>query len=54
MSENEIKHVKELNYSLYFVSPELHSPNIKSQIEFSKNLKQNAKFFLIEILMLLH
>ena len=45
MSEKEIINIKNLKYSLCFVSPELHLPNIRRHIEFSKNIKKNMQLF---------
>tara|TARA_Y100001978_G_C23607595_1_gene391918 strand:+ start:394 stop:999 length:606 start_codon:yes stop_codon:yes gene_type:complete len=41
MSEKELIHAKSLEYNLCFVSPELHVPNIKKQIQFSKKINDN-------------
>ena len=45
ISEQELIEIKKLNYTMCFVSPELHIPNIKRQMEFSKRIKQNIHFF---------
>lgn len=45
MSDEEIIYIKKLKYNLCFVSPELHEPNIKRQIDFSKMVKKKVAFF---------
>ena len=45
MTKKEIINMKDLKYNLCFVSPELHIPNIKKQIEFSKKIKENIQLF---------
>ena len=45
MSQEEISNLKQLNFNLCFVSPELHRPIIKKQIEFSRDVKRNHNLF---------
>ena len=45
MNQEEIMYFKQLDYNLCFVSPELHKPIIKKQLEFSRDLKRNINFF---------
>ena len=45
MSENEINQIKAMKYSLCFVSPELHIPNVKKQLEFSRSIKKYMHIF---------
>ena len=45
MSREEIKYLKDLKYKLCLVSPELHRPRVKKQIEFAREFKKNIDFF---------
>ena len=45
MSREEIISIKKLDYNFCFVSPELHKPLIKDQIEFSRIIKSNINLF---------
>ena len=45
ISKEEIIYLKKLKFNLCFVSPELHKPIVKKQIEFSKHLKKNIALF---------
>ena len=45
MNDKEIIEIKNLKYSMCFVSPELHTPNVKKQIKFSKTINENIHFF---------
>lgn len=41
MDQKQLKKAKKLDYSLCFVSPELHKPIVKKQIEFCRQVKRN-------------
>ena len=45
ISKEQIKYLKKLQFNLCFVSPELHRPVVKKQIEFAKNFKNNIELF---------
>ena len=45
LNKEEILNLKRLEFNLCFVSPELHRPIIKKQLEFSRDLKRNYNLF---------
>ena len=45
INKEQIKYLKNLQFNLCFVSPELHRPIVKKQIEFAKNFKNNIELF---------